>query len=268
MSNVVSGNTGSSCQDLKVNRINEAYSKLRISGLTVLPSAEDLELALTRLENMMSELSGTRNICLNYNFEDCPDPNSVTNIPNWSKDGISSLLATRLIPDFNKMVPAQLMAQAASSISSISGRVMRDKLRQVQYPDRMPVGSGNYRYPRWARFYRQEVLPPNNCSTNPIKVGETKNYTISFSQEMEKGESIIDFYTDVSDGLTIDNEVVIGLDIDYSITAISLAFTGANRTIGGAWQAVRFTINTDAGRTLIKDVNFEVVDLQEIANVV
>lgn len=257
MAIVATNNSPGDCQDLKVNRISEAYSKLRISGLTVLPSAEDLELALTRLENIMSELEGTRNICLNYNFEDAPDPNSVTNIPRWSKEGISSLLATRLIPDFNKMVPPQLSAQAASSISSISGRVMRDKLRQVQYPDRQPIGSGNYRYPRWARFYRHEILPPNNCSTNPIKVGETKNYTISFCQEMEKNESIIDFSTDVSDGLTIDNEVVIGLDIDYTITAVSTA-------TDGVWQRVRFTVNTDEGRTLMKDVNFEVCHPQEI----
>jgi hypothetical protein len=65
----------------KVDLISGAYSKLRISGLTVQPTPEDLELALTRLENTMAEIEGARNICLGYNFEDQPDPNSVSNIP-------------------------------------------------------------------------------------------------------------------------------------------------------------------------------------------
>ena len=62
----------------KADRINSAYSKLRISGLTVDPSPEDLSLALMTFENMMSELEMGRNICMDYNFEVDPDPNSIT----------------------------------------------------------------------------------------------------------------------------------------------------------------------------------------------
>jgi len=42
---------------LKVDRLSAAYSKLRISGLTVDPNPSDLELALNELENMMAELA-------------------------------------------------------------------------------------------------------------------------------------------------------------------------------------------------------------------
>ena len=70
-------------EQLKVNIISDAYSKLRISGLTVLPTPEDLELALSRLESMMAELD-VRGISIGYNFEDNPDPNSLTNIPRYS----------------------------------------------------------------------------------------------------------------------------------------------------------------------------------------
>jgi hypothetical protein len=262
MAQVVSNNgSTSSCQDLKVNRINAAYSKIRISGLTVLPSPEDLELALMRLEEMMHELEGARNICLNFNFEQEPDPNSVSNISSWALDGISSLLAERLIPDFNKAVPPQLMLSSRSSMSAISGKVLRDRLRRVQYPDRMPIGSGNYRYPRWLRFYHPVILPPNDCSTNQIKIGETNNYTISFCQELADDETIISFTMEASDGLTTDNEVLSGNDIEYTVTAVSQASDGA-------WQRVRVTVVTDEGRTLIRDVNFEVCRPQDLNDVI
>ncbi len=42
-------------EQLKVDILNDAYSKIRISGLTVTPTPPDLELSLNRLESMMSE---------------------------------------------------------------------------------------------------------------------------------------------------------------------------------------------------------------------
>jgi hypothetical protein len=125
----------------------------------------------------------------------------------------------------------------------------------------MPIGSGNYRYPRWLRFYHPVILPPNDCSTNQIKIGETNNYTISFCQELADDETIISFTVEASDGLTTDNEVLSGNDIEYTVTAVSQASDGA-------WQRVRVTVVTDEGRTLIRDINFEVCRPQDLNDVI
>ena len=53
----------------KADLINGAYSLMRISGITVDPSADDLALALERLEDMAEEFAG-RNIITDYNFVD------------------------------------------------------------------------------------------------------------------------------------------------------------------------------------------------------
>ena len=259
MTNVVINNvSGGPCGDLKVNRINDAYSKLRISGLTVQPSAEDLELALTRLENIMYELRDTRNICLSYNFEDQPDPNSVTNMPPLAREAISGLLAIRLIADFNKDVPQSLVASTSASMSGVSGWAARNNLRRVEYPDRQPIGSGNHRYPRWARFFRHYERAPANCLTNQIKVGETRNYSLSFCSKLANNETIISYTYELSNGLSIDNDVLVGADIDYTITA-------DDNFTNGAWKTLTFTVTTDEGRVLIETVNFEVCQPIEVA---
>lgn len=233
-------------EQLKVNVISDAYSKLRISGLTVLPTPEDLELALSRLESMMAELD-VRGISLNYNFEDDPDPNSLTNIPKFSFDGISSQLALRLVPDFNKVVPMQLMAMASASMSAISGKVAKDRLRQVQYPTRMPIGSGNRFWPRWSRFYYPTPIPP--VESIQMLIGETNSYVYSFQQYLNEGETIDAFTAVPTDGITLNSSAIVGDTISYSITAVT-----------GVWQTLTITITTSDNRVEIRVVNIQVND--------
>jgi hypothetical protein len=231
-------------KNTKVDLINEAYSKLRISGLTVLPSPEDLETALTRLENMMSELE-VGGIQLEYNFEDDPDPNSVTNIPRFSFDGISSALAIRLIPDFNKVPSIQLLASAEASMSVISGKVAKDRLRQVQYPRRMPIGSGNRTWGRWARFYYPVAIPP--VDSIQMLVGEINNYISSFQSYLKSTEDIDTFTVEVSGGLTLLSSSVVGDTVNFELQADT-----------PIWQTVTVTIVTTEGREEIRVINVEV----------
>jgi hypothetical protein len=230
----------------KVDLISGAYSKLRISGLTVQPTPEDLELALTRLENTMAEIEGGRNICLGYNFEDQPDPNSVSNIPNWSYNGIESLLATKLIPDFNKQVPMQLMMQAGSEMSSISGRVARDRLKQVAYPDRMPVGSGNSQYSRWYRFYRSGSSAPNDCATNYMLTGDISNFTAHFDSWLENSENVVSYTIAGSSKITVSNDALVSPDITYTVEAVSPS----------SLETVTIVVTSDLGRVHTRIVNF------------
>lgn len=232
-------------QNFKVDRINAAYSKLRISGVTVDPTPEDLELALQELENMMSEI----NISIGYNFEDEPDPNSPLGVDRKYWNMINTNLAVRLIADFNKAVPGALVAQANQSMSAAVGFAAADRVRQVQYPSRMPSGSGNTnRFGRWYRFAHPVQLPPNDAETVIVQPGDVDDYRIDFSAYL--GEEVIDSYViEATNGLTVDSSSNDSPVINYRVTVAD----GAQ-----VWQQVKVTITTDLGRVQYQTVNFEV----------
>ena len=126
----------------KIDIINGAYSQLRISGLTRQPEPEDLRLALVRLENMAQEFF-SRNICTDYNFEDVPNEDSLSNVPAEFLHMFETNLGMRLAPDFNLQVNPVLLSQANQSLSNASARYGAARLRQTAYPARMPIGAGN-----------------------------------------------------------------------------------------------------------------------------
>lgn len=242
----------------KVDRIAAAYSKLRISGLTVDPNPSDLELALNELENMMAELA-SRGIEVGYNFELNPDPNSYLGVPQQFWNMINCNLAVRLIADFNKTVPDSLLMQAAQSMSNASARCAADRIRQVQYPSRQPVGSGNRIYARWARFYGNDQLPPNAPSTLQIMRGEINDFTESFESYLRIDEAIASYSVVCDTGLVV---VSSGNDsplIKYRLSApINLA--------AGVWQQVKITATTDLGRVDVRVINFQVTPYVQVGN--
>lgn len=236
---------------LKVDRITAAYSKLRISGLTVLPNPSDLELALNELENMMAELA-SRGIEVGYNFEEQPDPNSDLNVPIEFWNMIATNLATRLVPDFNKEASPVLFMQASQSLSQASGICARNRIQQVQYPARQPVGSGNRIFARWQRFYSlQPGLPPNEPATKYIMQGETNDFYESFAAYLRTDEFIDTFEVTCDTGLTVVSSSVLDGVITYRLNApVDLD--------AGNWQQVKVKVTTTIGRIDIRIINFNV----------
>jgi len=225
----------------KIDAITDAYSQLRISGITRIPTPGDLELALGRLEGMASEWA-TRNICSGYNFEDIPDPNSATNVPLAYKQAYATNLAIRLV-DFGKQLAPMLVAQASQSLSNLSGRSAMDRINMVPYPSRQPRGSGNtLRYNRWNRFYRNQSVAPNDCSTAEMFIGDVNDYVEHFDAYLNSGETIsaVEFSADT--GITITSSSFTDNDVSYKITA-----TGSNDTTP---QDLQLTIiaTTSSGR--------------------
>ena len=243
---------------LKVDRISAAYSKLRISGLTVDPNPSDLELALNELENMMAELA-SRGIEVGYNFELNPDPNSDLGVPQQFWNMINCNLAVRLIADFNKTVPDSLMMQAAQSMSNASARCAADRIRNVQYPSRQPVGSGNRIYARWARFYGNDQLPPNAPSTLQIMQGEINDFTESFESYLRIDEAIASYSVVCDTGLVVVSSENDSPLITYRLSApVNLA--------AGIWQQVKITATTDLGRVDVRVINFQVAPCVQVGN--
>lgn len=236
---------------LKGDRINDAYSQMRISGLTVNPTPEDLEIALSRLENMMAEYAG-RNIDVGWNFEDDPDPNSPTNVERWAWHGISTNLAIRLIPDFNKEVPMVLAAQANQSLSNMSGRTALT--RQVNYPQRQPRGRGNtLRHNRWARFYQPQSEAPLEAATITMFVDDIDDFTEHFDSYLDAGEVISSFTITADSGLNIVSSSLSSPDVLYRIEAI-----GSTDTTANSLQQVKIIATTDTGRIETRLINFEI----------
>tara|TARA_R110002020_G_scaffold461823_1_gene680977 strand:+ start:9842 stop:10561 length:720 start_codon:yes stop_codon:yes gene_type:complete len=237
---------------LKIDIINDAYSQLRISGITTAPAPEELELALFRLESMMDELFA-RNICVNYNFEDEPDLNSKTNVERFAKQMMATNLALRLSQDFNKSPNPSLIAAASSSLSTVSGVAARNLMESVNYPGRQPIGSGNSRYGgRWRRFYPAYQEAPANCDTNEILIGEINDYVERFGPWLKAEESIDSYTISAESGLIIESSSVSGENIDYRVKA-----AGVGDSVNG-FSCVKIVVTSTVGRVDNRVINFKI----------
>ena len=201
----------------KADVIKDAYSQMRISGLTVTPTPEDLELALQRLENMASEWR-SRNIIVNYRFEDYPDPNTDLGVPRAFWHAFSTNLALRLLPDFGKDAMPVLTAQATQSLSSLSAYVARNRMTEVPYPRRQPIGSGQ-RWWRWWRFYYGEN---NDFAAIMLTEGDIEDYTEHFDTwlDLEANEEIDSFSVTVTPRLALESSAATTSDVMYRLRAL------------------------------------------------
>ncbi len=236
----------------KVDLMRDAYSQLRISGLTVDPTTEDLEISLWRMENMLAEWQPRMD--LGYNFEDQPDPNSPSNLrrPYWH--GIATNLAKRLIPDFNKAVPQELINQASQSYSAISGMYAKERINEVNYPTRMPQGSGNtLKYNRWARFYRLSDPFTNTTNLTEAFKGNINDFVEHYDAYLNEGETI-DTYTITADvGLDLVSDTNTDDEIQYR-----LKFTGSDERDVNSVRQVTIVMTTTSGRVETRYRLFEI----------
>jgi hypothetical protein len=228
----------------KAEIINDAYSQMRISGLTVNPTPEDSAIALSRLEGMAAEFE-SRDICVGYNFTEEPDTGDESGIPLAYRQAYSTALAVRMV-DFGKAVPPELAAQAVQSVSNLSAQTF--KIRPTQYPHRQPLGSGNtLRTRQWQRYYQPAAQAPQDCDTNYMNVGGINDFSESWEHYLGENEAIDSYTRTVSDGLSIETEAVSTPFINYRVKALAAGY-----------QVIEFTILTSDGRVNVRRVNFEV----------
>lgn len=241
----------------KADIINDAYSQLRISGLTVNATPEDMSTALIRLENMMYQFEA-RNIIGNYRFEDDPELNTRILVDPAHYHTMATNLAVRLIPDFNKAVPQTLMDQATQSLSTSSGITASALTNQVPYPSRQPRGAGNtLRYNRWQRYFRLEQTAPPELSTNFIFIDDINDYEESFDSYLMLNETIASYVIEADPRLTLVSNSQDGNTILYRIEA-------EDNTEIGSYQQVKITITSSTGRKETRLINFQAVSSERV----
>lgn len=240
--------------DLKIDIINGAYSQMRISGITVDPSPEDLTLALRRLEGMANELHG-RNVCTGYYFEEEPDINSPSGLNKKYWFSFECILAMRLVSDFGKgMTPDPMLGKNASAQMSFLYASTANP-RQIQYPSRQSLGAGNLlRYP-YCKFFAPIIEAPNTCLTNRMTVGDINDFIEHFNSYLVDPEEIASYTIEADTGLTIVSDSEETPDILYQIQTDN----GASGLL-----RVKIVITTDAGRVTTRIINFELTASVEI----
>ena len=243
---------------LKGDFVKGAFDEARISGLTKIPSGADNELGLTMLENLASEWgSPGRNICVGYNFEDEPDAASVHNVERAYWEAFRTNLAVRLLSAFGKgMQPDPLlMSRRRASFSFISAATAM--VRPVQYPSRMPRGSGaTQRTTRWQRFNRPVEQAPISCKTQKMFIGEIDDFTEHFDTVLSDIEDISTYTMEATPGLSILSQSLSTPDVSYRIEAVG--FGDENRP--SSFLQVKIIATTSTGRVITRLINFELTE--------
>jgi hypothetical protein len=237
----------------KLDVINDAYAEMRVSGLTVSPTTSDMVLALTRLEAMMAEWFGNRNINVGYNFEATPTFTSYTNVALNYYNTMVTNLAVRLLAAFGMEPHPALVLNASQSISGTLGQTALENARMVQPSRRMPVGNGNsFRGYFWNRFVIPTELPPAVSQTNNIIQGEIQDRYEDFSAWL--GANTIASYTIQSTPLLeTSDDGISSARIIYRVSA------PVDNSGQGPWQIVLITVTDSIGRINIRPVDYLVV---------
>lgn len=229
----------------KIDLVNGAYKKLRISGLTSDPDPSEVRDGLEMLESMMAEFK-SRNICSSYVAEDNPTATLDSRLENQYTNACEWNLAVRLAPLFGKEPTMTMMNQAVQSLSNWSARSSR--VNQINPPNRMPRGNGNtFRFPNWVRFYRVEDNASISCDTIQMVVEQKDVYQSDFSDYVNAGEVVSSYEIKASNGITINSSSLSNNVVTFDITAKD-----------SGYQAVSIKVTTSLGRINPTTVNINV----------
>ncbi len=236
----------------KIDLINSSFSLLRISGLTVQPTPEDVNVALWRMEDMLSEWE-SRTVDINYQFEDAPDPNTESGVDRKYHNAVSSNLADRLAIDYGKDTDPKLSAQATQSYTALSAIIARERLNQVQYPNRMPRGAGHRVFNRYRRYFPQIAVNQTSANNETIFVGDIDDYVADFTSYLSTAGGTITSYTiKAHDALNIVSD-----SINADLNAIDYRVEGIRLQVAAT---VTIAVTTSTGRVQTIERVFTVVE--------
>ena len=230
----------------KVQLAEDCFNELRINGITSVADNEDIKLFLGRLEDFMITLP----FDLNYNFEDVPNPNSLSGIPSFANLAVSLSMAVLIAPAYGK-VPESLLRQATAAMSTLQNKLARPN--RVAYPDRQPLGMGNRRtYPNYS-FMPATVNAPTSPDTEQMNIGDIRPFYIDFSDVLFGSSTITTYTHSETSGLVASA---------FTQSLMKLTFTVEARESG--FQQMLFTVTSNTGVKVNKALSFNINDTTAI----
>lgn len=115
-------------------------------------SPEQVEDVLNYLEDWMNASNGIGTRLGYIQSNENPDPGEESGIPNWAVMGVTNAVAIMVCPYFDRAVHPSIVTNAAAGMRAIEARTI--EMAEVQYPNRMPVGTGNRASVFGAKFYQ------------------------------------------------------------------------------------------------------------------
>ena len=159
--------------------INGAYALMRISGLTVDPSPENIEVGLQVADDYAAELKPM--IDLNWQQPSdygLSDPADNSGLSVSMAGPFKKLLVLELCGYFGKEIPGSVMATAAAGMRHLEQLLITVPL--ASNPSTLPFGSGNEDNYLDQRFYRAS---PDNTGARYVMADDVLNFSVDFTQD-------------------------------------------------------------------------------------
>lgn len=119
--------------------IEDAFDDLEIKSAEVDLTDAEMNTGIRRLNRLGTAFAAGG---LNFGFSKISDKDDVLTIPDWAEDLFITYLAIRLAPGFGATISQALML-SADSLMTIAQRQLI-KLPETQFPNTLPIGTGNY----------------------------------------------------------------------------------------------------------------------------
>ena len=203
----------------KGDLITGAYSVIRISGLTVNATSEDVLTGLQVLDDYMAELSVELNTGYSQPLEyGTSDPSDDSTITQPMAGPIKKLLAVQLLTHFGKQITPELARISMDGMRSLEHLLVN--VGPADNPATLPIGSGNEYDYRSNKFYPE---PVSDDDAEEYTLEETTLVTIDWSAWLE-GEALSSVEYEVTEGI-----VVSGEQIADSVSTALISFSKKGR---------------------------------------
>jgi hypothetical protein len=214
----------------KGDLVLSAFEEARISGLTVSPSPGEVTSAVKRLDNMVLAWQN-KGLCLSYikseGFSNV-DPNQNSGLDDTSAQAVILNLTKMICPMYGKPIHPQTSGEARIAYLGL----FSVELTMREADTYQPIGSGSRRYGYYCapKFQGEDKNAPSDCSTEQLKVGETKLFSFDFNRYLDviEFETIVSYVIDSGESITISDDSELEGVISYYATG---GKTGANSII-------------------------------------
>lgn len=187
----------------KGDLVDGAYKLIRISGITINASNEDVVVALQVADDYAAELKGT-GLDLSYQQPTTygiSDPSDNSGLTQEMAGPFKKLLALELVNFFGKPATPVLLSISFAGMRALENIVV--SVPDAQNPPTLPFGSGNELDYRDRKFYNEPAI--NNDALYVFK-GDILNYSHDFSDWLVDETLVSVVWESADNGVLIANE--------------------------------------------------------------